>query len=822
MGHVGSTWLRLLAAYGLGVDLGEGGDAGTGAGLVGGSVVRVEDRRLITGAARFVTDVTPPGLLHGVFVRSETAHGVLRTLDASGALGSPGVVAVIAGADLDTAAIGWLTPSPPLGLFAPAFPALVGIGAKVRFVGDPIAFVVAGSRAHAVDAAEAVLVEIDPLEAVTTIADATRVDAPLVFDEAASNVWFRQVLTYGEPDDAFARAIADGGSIVSETFLQHRVAHAPLEGHAGTADFTPTTGELVYRTANQNPHALRHHLAAILGIGVHRVRVVCADIGGSFGQKAYPHREDVVVCAASRLLGRPLTWIADRRENLVAGGHARDDEVEVALAVSARGDLIAARVRMTVDAGAYPLVTLPATAYAMMARALFPSAYRLSHMSFESVVVATNKASIVAYRGPWAAETGARERLLDIVAGRFERDPVEYRLANLWTDHELPRPMATGPDLVGITVRRTLLDAVEHIDLTGFRRMQDEARQAGRWLGIGFCCSIEASPGPANFGLALGAGASPRGHQQADARLETDGTVSVFTSQQPHGQSHETTLAQLAASELGLALDQVRVVHGDTSTTPFNMVGTGGSRAATMASGAVVGVARALRDVIVEIAAHRFEAPVGDMACAAGRVFVRGVPARSLSFAEVAQIAYFRRSELPPGMVPRVEASFDFTPDGGGWTQASHTCTVEVDVETGRVSVLRFVTVLDVGAMVNPAIVAGQVHGGVVQGLGQVLLESAGYGPDGQPLATTFADYLLPSASEVPSIEVHHVFGPALADIDFRGVGECGAVGAPAALVNAVADALSPLGVHITEQHLPPARVRALVESARPTAAGTA
>ncbi len=793
------------------MDGGDRGGAGTGADLVGASVVRVEDRRLITGAARFVADVTPPGLLHGVFVRSETAHGVLRGLDVSGALGSPGVVAVVTAADLDAAAVGWLTPSPPPGLFAPAFPALVAVGAKVRFVGEPMAFVVARSLAQAVDAAEAVMVEIDPLSAVTTIADATRADAPLVFDEAASNVWYRQAFTYGEPDVAFARAVADGGAIVSETFVQHRVAHAPLEGHAGTADFTPATGELVYRTANQNPHALRHHLAAILGIGVHLVRVVCSDIGGSFGQKAYPHREDVVICVASRLLGRPVTWIADRRENLVAGGHARDDRVDVDLAVAPNGDMVAARIRMTVDAGAYPLVTLPATAYAMMARALFPSAYRMSHMSFESVVVATNKASVVAYRGPWAAETWARERLLDIVARRFGRDPVEYRLANLWGDDELPRPMATGPDLVGITVRRTLLDAIEHIDLAGFRALQARARGDGRWLGIGVCCSIEASPGPDNFGLALGAGASPRGHQQADARLETDGTVSVFTSQQPHGQSHETTLAQLAAAELGLTLDRVRVVHGDTSTTPFNMVGTGGSRAATMASGAVIGVARALRDVIVEIAAYRLEAPVADMAWAGGTVFVRGVPARSLRFADVAKIAYFRRSELPPGMAPRVEATFDFTPSGGGWTQASHVCTVEVDIATGRVSVLRFVTVLDVGAVVNPAVVAGQVHGGVVQGLGQVLLESAGYGPDGQPLATTFADYLLPSAAEVPSIEVHHVFGPAQGEIDFRGVGECGAVGAPAALVNAVADALSPLGVHITEQHLPPARVRALV-----------
>ena len=618
---------------------------------MGAPVARVEDRRLVTGAARYVEDVNLPGMLHGVFVRSQIAHGVLRRLDVDAARRSPGVVAVVTAADLE-GSVGLLTPTPPPGLFASAFPALVPIGGKVRFVGDPIAFVVARSRAEAVDAAEAVVVDVDELPSVTTVAEATFPGAPLVFDEAGSNVWYRQSFSYGEPDEAFARAIADGGSIVSETFRQHRVANAPLEGHVGLAEYNLGTGELVYRTANQNPHALRHHLAAILGLGAHRVRVLCGDIGGSFGQKAYPHREDVVLCATSRMLGRPVRWIADRRENLIAGGHARDDVVDVELALSSSGDLVAARVRMTVDVGAYPLVTLPATSYAMIARALFPSAYRLAHMAFESVVVGTNKATYVPYRGPWAAETFARERLLDVVARRFGRDPVDFRLANLWRADELPRPMATGPDLVGINLRRTLLDAVDHIDLTGFRARQAAARRDGRFLGIGVCCSIEASPGPANFGLALGAGATPRGHQQADARLETDGTVIVFTSQQPHGQGHETTLAQLAAAELGVAMDAVRVVHGDTAATPFNMVGTGGSRAATMASGAVIGVARALRALIVEIAAHRFEADAGDVECLDGTVFVRGVPARSLTFAEVAQIAYFHRAQLPPGMPP--------------------------------------------------------------------------------------------------------------------------------------------------------------------------
>jgi carbon-monoxide dehydrogenase large subunit len=466
---------------------------------------------------------------------------------------------------------------------------------------------------------------------------------------------------------------------------------------------------------------------------------------------------------------------------------------------------------MTVDAGAYPLVTLPATSFAMMARALFPSAYRLEHYSFESVVVSSNKATAVPYRGPWEAETWARERMLDVLARALGRDPVEYRLANLWSDDELPRAMVNGPDLIGITVRETLLQARDRVGYHEFRVRQQEDRRRGRYLGIGFSCSIDASPGPPNFARALSAGASPRGHQQADARLETDGSVTVFTSQMPHGQGHETTLAQLAADELSVPLESVHIVYGDTRSTPFNLVGTGGSRAATMASGAVVGVMQALRGQIFDIAAHRLEAATQDLEIVNGRAQVRGVPSRSLGLDEVARIAYFRRGELPPGMAPRVEATFDYTNDGGGWTQATHACVVEVDAETGRVRVLRYLVVADCGPAINPAIVAGQLAGGVVQGIGEVLLEHAAYGGDGQPLATSFADYLLPSAVEVPPIEVYRVHAPPTAAIDFRGVGECGAVGAPAALTNAVEDALSPFGALVVDQYLPPDRVGALI-----------
>jgi carbon-monoxide dehydrogenase large subunit len=777
--------------------------------LVGAPVKRVEDRRLITGAGRYTANLVLPGMLHAIFARSQVAHGVLTRLDVEAARNSPGVVAVITASDLDGFA-GWLTPAPPPGLSAPPFPALVPVGGKVRFVGDPVAVVVARSWAQAVDAAELIEVDIDELPAVTNADDALSAELPPVFDEAGSNLLYRARFPYGDPDGVAARVRAEGGFVRKETFRQHRVTNAPMEGHVGVADFTPATGELVYHTANQNPHALRHYLALMLDLPVHLVQVRCADIGGSFGQKAYPHREDVVLCAASRLLGRPVRWVADRRENLVAGGQAREETVDVEAAVDADGRLAAVSVRMTVDAGAYPLVTLPATSFAMMARALFPSAYRLEHYAFESVVVSTNKATAVPYRGPWEAETWARERMLDVLARALGRDPVDYRLANLWTDAELPRPMVNGPDLLGITLRRTLEEARDRLGYEEFRARQAEERRRGRHLGVGLSCSIDASPGPPNFATALSAGATPRGHQQADARLETDGSVTIFTSQMPHGQGHETTLAQLAADQLNVGLERVHVVHGDTRSTPFNMVGTGGSRAAAMASGAVIGATRALRTQILTITAHALEAAPEDLELVDGRVQVRGVPSRALGLGDVARIAYFRRADLPAGMPPRVQATFDFTNDGGGWTQATHACTVDVDPETGRVRVLRYLVVADVGPLINPAIVAGQLAGGIVQGIGEVLLEHAAYGADGQPLATSFADYLLPTASDVPPIEVYHLHGPPTSTIDFRGVGECGAVGSPAALTNAIEDALAPFGCRIVEQYLPPARIVSL------------
>jgi carbon-monoxide dehydrogenase large subunit len=436
-----------------------------------------------------------------------------------------------------------------------------------------------------------------------------------------------------------------------------------------------------------------------------------------------------------------------------------------------------------------------------------PAAYRLEHFQFEAVVVATNKAPYVPYRGPWEVETWVRERLLDVVARTIGIDPVQMRLRNLLNDDELPRQSCTGALLTGIRQRRTLTDACDHIGYDEFRARQAGERAAGRHVGIGVACYVEPAPVPPSLVKAMGFAAAPRTVQEARARLELDGSLTVFTSQQPHGQSHETTLAQLAADELGVPMDRVRIVHGDTDVTPFNLVGTGGSRAATLASGAVIAATRAVRSHVLGVASKLLEIAPDDLEIIDGSIAPRGAPTRAIRLDALASATY-----LQPGLVSDdgalgIEERSTFISGEGTWSQATHACTVSVDIETGRVSILRYVVVEDCGSIVNPAIVDGQIRGGVAQGIGAVLLEHSAYGDDGQCLASTFMDYLLPTATDIPPIEIHHLESELIAEINFRGVGEGGAIGAPAALTNAIADALAPLGVRICEQYLPPNRI---------------
>lgn len=760
---------------------------------VGERLARVEDPRLLTGRGRFVDDLQRPGLLHAAFVRSDLAHGRIRSIEADAARDTAGVALVLTAADLD-GVVGALRPFAPPGLAAPAYSALAD--GRVRCVGEPIAIVIAESRAVAEDACELVAVDIADLTPVTTVAEALDAERPALFDELGTNVLYRTSHEYGDVDDAFSRA----DRVVTARLTQQRMANVPIEGRACLAEYDVATGDLVIDIAHQNPHAVREAVAQLLDVPRDRVTVRCGDIGGSFGQKAYTSREELVLCAAARMLGRPVKWIEDRSENLLAAGHARDDHLEAELAVTSDGAILGARVRMIVNAGAYQTTSVPPSIYLDLVRVLFPNAYRIENFAFEGTVVATNTATYIAFRGPWESESWVRERMIDLVARELGLEPASVRQRNLVTRVEQPTRMVTGPTIDHMTAHETFERACELADIPAFRRAQAEARAHGRHLGFGMCVFAEAAPGPPDYSEALGAGSSSRSAQEAWARLEADGTVTVFTSQQPHGQGHETTLAQLAADGLGLPVDQARVVHGDTAHTPFNAIGTGGSRAATLASGAVVGVVETLRARIAEEFAGRHELDARDVEVSGGRVYARGVPSSAWSLARVAAEAD-----------GALEATHDYAIPDGGWTQATHCCWVEVEAATGIVTITRYVVVEDCGRMINPTIVDGQISGGVAQGLATVLLESVVYDESGQLRTSTLLDYLLPTAAEIPDIEIEHLASPPQGPIDFRGVGESGAIGAPAALTNAIADALAPFGVTVTHKHLPPDRILALI-----------
>ena len=768
----------------------------------GASVARTEDRRILTGRGRYVDDVRLPGMVHAAFVRSPIAHARITGIDADAAREAPGVVAVLTGADLEPHVVSGAGAMAMMGMAggqAPSFTLLATD--KVRLVGDPVALVVAESRYAAEDACELVEVDYDDLPPVATAETALDPSSHPVFEDLATNVLTGpKTTTHGDVDGAFAAA----DRVVRASLRQHRHQNVPMECRGSVASFDPATGELTVHAATQGVHLVRMALSSQLGMPLEKVHVRAGDVGGSFGLKFGASREEVACAAASRLLGRPVKWIEDRMENLTASGQAREESFAVEAAVSDDGEVLGMKVDMVLDTGAYPGMggMLPA-----MIERLIPGPYRVRGLSFTATTVITNKASYVAYRGPWAAETWVRERLLDLVARELGIEPLELRLRNVASRDGGPAALVTGPSLAGVTSRESLERMAELVDLPAFRRRQADARAEGRHLGIGFATYIEAAPGPRESE----GGGGPLGPESMRIRVEDDGTVSLFTSQMPHGQGHETTLAQVAADELGVPFEAVRVVVGDSDVVPLGF-GTGGSRSATMAGGASLHAARGLRAKVLSLSEHLLEASVDDLELVDGAVGVRGVPARRLSLAEVAAAAA-TPGAVPDGVDTDLEVTSAFDGGEGGWSGGTHCAIVEVDVDTGLVHVERYVVVEDCGVLINPAIVEGQVRGGVVQGIGAVLLERSAYDPEsGQYLSSTFMDYLLPRAAEVPRIEIDHLETvPLDPDVNFRGVGEGGMIVAPPTLCNAIEDALAPFGVRIHEQHLPPARILELL-----------
>ncbi|ABW12619.1 Carbon-monoxide dehydrogenase (acceptor) [Parafrankia sp. EAN1pec] len=767
----------------------------TAARYAGTRVNRVEDPRLLTGQGTYVDDVKRPGMLHACFVRSPFARARIIGIDASSALELEGVHAVFVAEDLNPGVhehwfgiIGRDVPDTPR-------PALAQD--EVRFVGDPVALVIAEDRYIAEDAVELVEVDYDPLPPVASYISAQE-STELVHEAYQNN---RAGLLKGGDQGRVDEACAGAAFVVEETIYQQGYAPVPMETRGIVVEWSG--GELTIWAASQAPHELRAFAARYLGLPENRVRVIMRDAGGGFGQKVNPMREDMCMLLAARKVPAALKWIEDRRENLMAANSARHEHGAARLAFDAEGRIVAAQIDHVQDVGSYPTPWPVGTAVAVCM--MFPGPYRIPVAAWSSASVFSNTLGRGAYRGPWQYESVAREVLLDVAARRMGLDPVELRRRNFLARADLPYVNPCGMPYDHMSPREVFEKALEHFDYDAFRREQAEARANGRYIGIGTCSYVE----PTTTGMSFYA------TEGATIRIEPSGTVNVYLAGGSTGNSLETTAVQIAADALGVDIRDVNTIQGDTAVTPFGG-GTGGSRSGSMIAGAVGVTAGELRERIIAIAAHRLEAAAEDIELADGRANVRGTPSIGMSLAEIANVAYFDPAGLPPGVQPGLEVSGRYQAQAPMlWANATHICTCEVDTETGVVTFLRYLVSEDCGPRINPSIVEGQVDGGTVQGIGGALYEDLAYDEDGNPVATTFIDYLLPTIAEMPLIEHVHLETPGPGPGGYKGAGEGGAIGAPPAVINAVADALAPFGVSITHLPLTPATIVALLDEGK-------
>jgi carbon-monoxide dehydrogenase large subunit len=770
--------------------------------------MRAEDPRILTGRGRYVDDISEPGMLHAAFLRSQVPHGRLVSVDVSEARELPGVVAVYTGEDMARlsepgragAAIG-MTQMP--NLKSPAYYSLATD--RVRYVGDPIAMVVAEDRYIAEDALELIVEEIEPLEPVVTYEDALDPTKPALYDEVGDNIAFQGDMALGDVDSAFARA----DRVIKATVSVHRHQPVPMECRGIVAIWDAEREHLTIHSATQSPHMLRLLMPLQIGVPMEKIRVLAADVGGGFGLKNGVFREDIAVVVAAKDLNRPVKWAEDRLEHLATGGQAREEMAEMEAAVTSDGVILGVRMKGRLNTGAYLCDPFPGSIFVNSLSSAFQGPLRIEGIAASHTAVFSNKATYVSYRGPWATGDFLRERLLDIVARELDIDPLEVRRRNYVQRGEPPLAMLSGQPFIGVTTRECVEQAASISDWEGFRKRQAELRAEGRYVGIGMAAYLEAAPGPKAPGSEA---ANILGNEVTHVSVDADGKIVIITRQQPHGQSHETTLAQVASDEMGVRFEDVRVVFGDTDVTPFALVGTGGSRAATMANGAVLHASRQLREKVLSLAAELLEASPDDLEIAAGVISVRGTPQVQLPLSELARTVAEEPAKLPEGADTELKVTYEFDGGESGWSGGAHCCQVEVDVETGLVSIDRYLVIEDCGLPVNPAIVEGQVRGGVAQAIGAVLLEHSAYGEDGQFMAGTFMDYLMPTTTVVPNFEIHHVETVLTdPDVNFRGVGEGGMIVAPACITNAIEDALAPLGAQVREQHLPPARILELI-----------
>ena len=772
---------------------------------IGQSLPRKEDHRFLTGQGRYLDDIVVPGALHAHFVRSPHAHARILAIHTEAAARAPGVVRVVTGRDLAQ----WTTSlrmAPPIQGLHPVEMTTLPID-KVRFIGDPVACIVATDRYLAEDAAELIAVEYEELAAVTDMTRALAPGVALVDESLASNLISHQTFSAGDP----ARRFAEAPVVVEAEFHQHRQTHAPIETRGCCAQWDEGRRHLTMHVGNQVPHPYRTQLARRLRLSESQVTVVSPDIGGGFGQKIALYREELTVAALSRALKRPVRWREDRNENLLASCHAREDSVRTRAAVDTEGRILALELKIIEDFGAYCFY--PANYVARVVALIVSGPYRISNYASDVKSVLTNKCGYGPMRAPMGMVSWVMEGTIEAIARRLGRDAIEVRRINMLSRSELPYRMATGEVLEDITVRETFETALEAFDIARFRERQRADRERGIHRGLGICNVVESTTYGSAFFKAAGIPGS--GYEAAWVKVEPSGAVNASTGLMASGQGYETTFAQVVADALGVAPEDVRLTIGNTDTAPYGM-GSRGARGGTAGGGALMLAGQALREKVLGIAAALLGLnSSGELRLARGQVERRlggEWTGTGLSLADIAQVAYLDPLRLPSGMEPGLEAHKAYDPPPMTYSNSTHLCEAVVHTATGRITLERYLVVEDCGTVYNPMIVAGQQHGAIAMGISGVLLEEIVYDGSGQNRSGSFADYMLATAVEIPSIEIISQHTPNRRNpTGSKGMSEGGVMGAIGSVMSAVNDALSPFGVVADRQPLAPDYIRSLL-----------
>ncbi len=773
--------------------------------VVGVPLDRKEDAALLTGQAKFIDDMSLPGMVWMAVVRSPYAHARIRSVDVSGALAHRDVVAAFTGEEL---ADEWLASLPCAWLPTEDTkqpnhrPLAVD---EARYVGDGVAVVVAKSRGAARDAAELVQVDYEPLQVVLDAERALEDGAPLVHEEFGTNRCYVWKLSTGEVDEEFAKADVT----VKERYRQQRLIPNAIEPRGVIVQPFPATGELTMWSSTQVPHIARVTLSMVTGVPEAKLRVIAPAVGGGFGSKLNVYAEEALALVLARRLGRPIKWIEQRSEGYLATTHGRDQVQEIELVATAEGRIRAVRAKLTVNFGAYLQLVTAGTP--LLGAWLYGGAYDIVAYDFECTGVFTNTTPTDAYRGAGRPEaTYAIERAVDALARKLGQDPVELRRLNFL--REFPATMASGLTVDSGDYEAHLDAALEILDYEDLRRQQAERRERGdpRQLGIGFSTYLEMcglAPSRVLGAIRYGAG----GWDAATIRFLPTGTVQVLIGTSPHGQSHVTTFSQIVAEQLGIAYEDVEVLHGDTAIAPLGM-DTYGSRSLTVGGLAVYHAAERILEKARKIAAHQLEVAEDELEYEGGTFSANG---NSLTTKELALQAWTAHN-LPDGVEPGLEATYVFDPENFSWPSGTHIAVVEIDTETGDVDLIRYVAVDDVGTVINPKVVEGQIHGGVAQGIAQALWEEAVYDEDGNLVTGSMVNYMVPSAAELPSYELGRTETPSPTNpLGVKGVGETGTIASTAAVMNAVVDALVPFGVTDLDMPATPERVWRAIEEVR-------